>query len=119
MNDTLPLLTAYLVYNSPIIIALVWARFTSLEPVKRLMLLYAKVQFAAITFVFVYSFLIDALCDGSALKGYGRCTLVPLQVANLTLLIILIALAGLAAFGLFLLIYCGVKELRKSKVKEH
>ena len=116
MDDTLPLLTAYLAYSSPIIIVLLWARLTSLESVKSLMLLYAKAHFVAITFVFVYSFLLDVLCDGSSLKGFVRCTLVPLQMANLTLPIFLIALAGLAAVGLFVLIYCGAKELRKNKV---
>lgn len=119
MTDALPLLTAYLAYSSPIIIALLWARLTSLGSVKRLMLLYAKIHLAAITFVFVYSFVIDALCDGSSLKGYVRCSFVPFQVANLTLPVTMIALAGLAAFALFVLIYCGAKELRKSKITEH
>lgn len=116
MGNTLPILTAYLAYGSPIIIALFWARLTSLGSVKRSTLFYAKIHFAAITFVFVYSIVIDTLCDGGSLKGYVRCSLIPLQVANLTLPIITIALAGLAAFALFVLIHCGAKELRKSKI---
>lgn len=119
MNDTLPLLAAYLAYNSPIVIALLWAKFTSLAAVTRLMLFYAKFHFAAITFVFLYSFAIDGLCDGSSLKGYTRCTVVPLDVANLTLPITLITLAGLAVFAVCVVTYCGAKELRKSKITEH
>lgn len=119
MNGMLTMLTAYFVYNLPIAAALMWVKFTSLKTVKRTLLFYAKVHFATISFMFLYSLAIDWLCDGSALKGYVRCSIVPLPVANVTLTILIFALVGLAAFALVVVIFCATKEFRKSKANEH
>ena len=119
MNDTLPHLIAYLAYISPMIIALLWANLTSLGSVKRLMLYYAKAHFAGISFVFLYSFVIGSLCDGSSLKGYVRCAIVPLEIANLTFAILFVVLAALVTFALVAVLWCGVLELRKSKAPQH
>lgn len=106
---------AFLTLNSPILIALLWAKFTSLGEVRRLMLFYAKLHFAVVAFILLYSLSIDWLCDGDAVKGYRRCSIVPVELANLTLPIGFYGLAGLAALAIGFVVYCGVKEFRRHK----
>ena len=114
-----PVLTTYLIYNAPILVAFLWAALTSLQPVVRLLMFYAKVHFITVTLLFAHGQLVDWLCLGSVLKGYVRRDVIPVGLANLTWLIFLVSLACLAVFALFVVIICAARELGNRKTGGH
>ena len=111
MDDALPILTAYAAYISPAVIALVWSRFSSLPAVQRLMKFTAKTFSVVVTLMFLFSFSVDWLCDGSAVKGYSGCVFIPESVANLSLPFALLSTVALAILAFVVVIICVAREL--------
>ena len=110
MDDVLPILTAYAAYITPAAIALTWSRFSKLPAVQKLMMLTAKTILVVVTSMFLFTFLVDWLCDGDAAKGHYNCAVFPGSVANLSLPIVLLSTVALAALAFVVVVISIVRE---------
>lgn len=99
-------MAALAVYSSPAMVATCWAVFSKVPRVKRLMTLTAKINVLAVVVLFSFLYLTDFLCDGSALKGYLRCSLIPDLIANFAVLIFLIMVGVFSVWFLVAISLC-------------
>lgn len=97
MPEIFSAIVAFATHVSPAIVALVWARLSSVPRVKTLMIIAAKLIVITFTSVFLFGYAAEALCDGSALKGFSRCTLIPVGVARLSFPFYILSIYAVAA----------------------
>ena len=119
MDDLLPLLASYATFMSPAGLALVLSKFTAIPRVKQLLRLTATIIVLVITSLFIFSFSTDTLCDGTGLKGYVRCNIIPTYIANLSIPIYLLSLGALAIWTLGVVIICAALEFGKLRQKDN
>jgi len=113
LENALPAITAFAAYTSPAVAALVWAAFSTIPRVKRLMYRTAKLFIVVIVMLFFYSYVAEYLCSGSALKGFTRCAVIPVIIANLVIPVSLLLMGLLAAWTLVAVVICGRAEFGK------
>lgn len=61
--------------------------------------------------LFIYLHLAETLCDGSALKGFARCSFFPASIANLSIPIYLLSVTALGLWCLVVTAICGWAEI--------
>lgn len=75
------------------------------------MTLTAELVILVVILLFSFTYSAEALCDGSALKGFIRCSLIPIAIANLVIPVYLLSVGVLAAWCLVATTICGWAEL--------
>ncbi|WP_205387831.1 hypothetical protein [Pseudosulfitobacter sp. DSM 107133] len=111
LKDLLPAITAFAVHISPAIAALAWAHFSTVSRVKVVMKLTAKLVTLVVISLFIYLYLAETLCDGSAVKGFVRCSFFPASIANLSVPIYLLSVTALGVWCLVVTAICGWAEI--------
>lgn len=113
-----PVIAALAVHLSPALVASCWAAFSKVPRVKSLMILTAKIVVLAVILLFSFMYLTEYLCEGSALKGYGRCSLIPVSIARLSIPIYLISVGVVLAWFLVAIALCIRAELAATRERD-
>ncbi|MDW3181351.1 hypothetical protein [Roseobacter sp.] len=118
MGDVLPAITAFAVHVLPAVVAVFWAIFSTVLRVKYLMTITAKIFVLVVILLFLFMYSAEALCDGSGIKGFTRCSLIPVTIANLSLPVYLLSVGALVMWCLVAIVICGwaeFAEIRKRR----
>ena len=97
--------------TSPAVIALIWARYSTLPYVQRLMTRTAKIFVVLFLFIVLLGFPLEWLCEGDGLNGYSRCVVIPVRIAHLYIPIVFLSIGAFAIWTVALVIFCGVMEI--------
>ncbi len=111
MEALLPEVAAFAVHISPALLAVIWAVFSPVRRVKRLLLLAAKVVVLTVIALFLFLYSLEILCDGSALKGYVRCSLIPVAVASHALSVYLLSMGAVGMWCIVTVVICIGAEI--------
>ncbi|MCA1288381.1 hypothetical protein [Salipiger bermudensis] len=106
MEDVLLTIASFAVHVSPALVASIWATFSTVPHVKSLMTLTAKLFVFVVISLFSFAYAAEISCEGSALKGFVRCSLIPINIAGLVIPIYLLSVGVLVAWFLLATALC-------------
>ena len=108
--DLIYVTAVFAVYVSPALVAFVWAYLSKIRWVKRALISTAKLVVLVFIFLFLISYSAEYLCDGSVVKGFTQCSVIPTMGANFVGPVITLSICGLIVRGLVVVVRCGWAE---------